>query len=298
MVSFPASGVEAFWWLPVLVAFAISSLTSLGGLSGAFLLLPFQVSVLGFTGPAVTSTNLLFNIVATPAGVIAILREKRMVWPLAIVLSIGTLVGVFVGALARIHLLPDPRGFKLFVAMVLVYIASRLLHSALQKTMKISTANNKSFTVTNSSLTLKHVKFTFHGEDFWLSTLSLFLLSTVVGVVGTIYGIGGGAIIAPFLVAVFRIPVYAVAGPAFFSTFVSSVGGVLAYSILEWAGVSAGLKVQPDWFLGSLLGIGGAIGIYLGSRMQRFVPARLIKLVIFAGVSFVVVKYVLEFFQG
>ena len=34
----------------------------MGGVSGAFLLLPFQVSVLGFTSPAVSPTNLIFNI--------------------------------------------------------------------------------------------------------------------------------------------------------------------------------------------------------------------------------------------
>ena len=69
MFEFPISGVETWWWLPALVAFLISSLTSTGGVSGAFLLLPFQVSFLGFTGPAVSSTNLVYNIVATPGGV-------------------------------------------------------------------------------------------------------------------------------------------------------------------------------------------------------------------------------------
>jgi len=43
------------------VAFAISSFTSAGGVSGAILLLPFQMSVLGFTSPAVSATNQLFT---------------------------------------------------------------------------------------------------------------------------------------------------------------------------------------------------------------------------------------------
>jgi hypothetical protein len=38
--------------LPLLVAFVVSALTAPAGVSGAFLLLPFQVSVLGFTSPA------------------------------------------------------------------------------------------------------------------------------------------------------------------------------------------------------------------------------------------------------
>ena len=90
------------------VAFAISSVTSLGGISGAFLILPFQVSVLGFTGPAVTPTNHLYNIVATPAGILRFVREGRMLWPLAAVIVAGTVPGVIIGSLVRIYLLPDP----------------------------------------------------------------------------------------------------------------------------------------------------------------------------------------------
>ncbi len=152
--------------------------------------------------------------------------------------------------------------------------------------------------MSNARISLKRIEFTFHGEDFSLPTPQLFLLATAVGVIGATYGVGGGSIIAPILVTVFRVPVYAISGPVFLTTFVTSVGGVVAYTVLEWAGVSAGLTVQPDWLLGIMLGVGGAAGIYLGSRVQRFVPARIIKLVIFAAVLIVVVKYVMEFFGG
>jgi len=81
MFTFPVSGVETYWWLPALVAFLISFFTSMGGLSGAFILLPFQVSVLGFSTPAVTPTNLVYNIIAIPGGVYRFIRGKQMVWP-------------------------------------------------------------------------------------------------------------------------------------------------------------------------------------------------------------------------
>ena len=66
---FPASGVTVTPWVPVLVAFVISFFASMGGISGAFLILPFQMSVLGYTHPSVSATNQLFNIVAIPSGV-------------------------------------------------------------------------------------------------------------------------------------------------------------------------------------------------------------------------------------
>src|SRR4030043_71688 len=112
---FPVSGVETNPAIPFLVALVVSSFTSMGGVSGAFLLLPFQVSVLGFTSPAVSPTNLVYNIVAIPSGVYRYLREGRMNWPLAGIIIMGTLPGVFVGAVVRIKYLPDPGAFKLFV---------------------------------------------------------------------------------------------------------------------------------------------------------------------------------------
>jgi uncharacterized membrane protein YfcA len=66
---FPSSGVETYIFIPPLVAFVISFFTSIAGISGAFLLLPFQMSVLGFTTPAVSATNLLYNVTGTPGGV-------------------------------------------------------------------------------------------------------------------------------------------------------------------------------------------------------------------------------------
>ena len=50
----------------LLAAFLISALTTPAGISGAVLLLPFQVNVLGTPGPSVTPTNLLYNVVSTP----------------------------------------------------------------------------------------------------------------------------------------------------------------------------------------------------------------------------------------
>ena len=79
---FETAGIEVSLWLPPLAAFVVSFFTSMGGVSGAFLLLPFQMSFLGYTAPSVSATNQLFNIVAIPSGVYRYLKEKRMVWPL------------------------------------------------------------------------------------------------------------------------------------------------------------------------------------------------------------------------
>lgn len=83
LTLFPAFEVETWPGLPPLAAFAVSFFSSMVGISGAFLLMPFQLSVLGYGGPSASATNLVFNLFATPGGVWRYTRDGRMVWPLA-----------------------------------------------------------------------------------------------------------------------------------------------------------------------------------------------------------------------
>jgi uncharacterized membrane protein YfcA len=128
-----------------------------------------------------------------------------------------------------------------------------------------------------------------------VSVSGIFLLCFIVGIVGGVYGIGGGAIVAPFLVTYFGLPVYTVAGAALMGTFVTSVAGVAFYSAL--APFYPHLSVAPDWLLGLLFGLGGMAGMYLGARCQKFVPAKAIKWMLVVILTGTALKYILEFFQ-
>ncbi len=298
---FPISGVSTWIFLPPLVAFVISFFTSMAGVSGAFILLPFQVSVLGYTSPSVSATNQLYNIVAIPSGVWRYLKEGRMVWPLTWAVIIGTLPGVFIGAWVRIQYLPDPKSFKFFAGFVLLYIGFRLLSDILKnKTKKASAQKNGSagsapdFVVSSPQFSLSRVEFEFAGDYYSCSTAGIFILCFIVGIAGGIYGIGGGAIIAPFFVTFFHLPVYTVSGAALMGTFVTSVAGVIFYQLLQ--GLYPEMSVSPDWYLGFLLGAGGFAGIYLGARLQRYVPEHVIKVILCICVLFVAGKYILNFF--
>jgi len=315
---FQTAGIEVAPWLPPLVAFVISFFTSMGGVSGAFLLLPFQISVLGYTAPSVSATNQVFNIVAIPSGVYRYWHEGRMVWPLTWVVIAGTLPGVFAGALIRIVYLPDPRSFKLFAAAVLAFISLKMIGELVRKTRANTpdTAGGEQrfqemvrryrsrssggdmatpawSPVTVNHFTMRRLGYTFYDERFDVSFWGIFLLCLVVGVIGGIYGIGGGAIIAPFLVSFFGLPVYTVAGAALMGTFVTSIAGVTFYQAI--APFYPDMSVAPDWLLGILFGIGGMAGMYLGARCQKFVPARAIKWMLAAIIIFTAGKYLLDF---
>jgi uncharacterized membrane protein YfcA len=295
MVHFPVSGVEVNPLIPLLAAFAVSALTAPAGVSGAFLLLPFQVSVLGFTSPAVSPTNLVYNIFATPGGVYRYVREGRVVWPLAWVVILGTLPGAFVGALLRVTVLADPRAFEVFVGLVLLYFGVRLLYGVLARKREPAgegTGAGRS-TVRIVSASPLRVEYEYGGKSYAFGTPAIFALSLVVGVIGGIYSIGGGSIIAPFLVTVFGLPVYTVAGATLIGTFVTSVAGVEFYELLAATGFGANMAIAPDWLLGLTLGVGGLAGTYAGARLQRHVPERLIRGVLGALVTLLALKYIL-----
>ena len=318
-MTFPISGVTTNLLFPPLVAMVISFFTSMGGISGAFLLLPFQMNVLNYTAPSVSGTNHVFNIVAIPSGVYRYIMEGRMAWPLTWVVIAGTLPGVFIGYYLRVLYLPDPKAFKLFVGCVLLYIGIRLFRDlfggnkdrsagakALEEKFKarafkmrkehhakIAAGIPADAVVRTISLSLKRVEYEFWGERFSFSTIGMFALAFVVGIIGGAYGIGGGAIIAPFCVAFFQLPIYTIAGATLMGTFITSVSGALFFSVIP---ATNGVSPLPDWPLGILFGIGGFVGMYLGAKTQKFIPQKAIKTVLGLGITSLAVKYILQFF--
>src|SRR5437588_3282654 len=104
----------------LLAAYQIAALATPAGISGAVLLLPFQVSVLGTPSPSVTATNLLYNVVATPGALYRYWRQHQTGGSLTRILLAGTIPGVVAGAIVRVELLPGPEVFNLVIAAVLI----------------------------------------------------------------------------------------------------------------------------------------------------------------------------------
>ena len=316
-LTFRVSGVTTNIILPPLISLVISFFTSMGGISGAFLLLPFQMSVLNYTAPSVSGTNHVFNIVAIPSGVHRYIKEGRMAWPLTWVVIAGTLPGVFIGYYLRVLYLPDPKTFKLFVGCVLLYIGIRLFkdlfgdkdRSAGAKVLEekfkarafemrkehhemMAAGLPADAVVRTISVSLQKVEYEFWGERFSFNTLGMFALAFAVGIIGGAYGIGGGAIIAPFCVAFFQLPVYTIAGATLTGTLITSVAGALFFSVLP---ATRGVSPMPDWPLGVLFGAGGFAGMYLGAKTQKYMPQKFIKIFVGTAIIFLAIKYITQY---
>lgn len=244
-------------------AFAIAVLATPAGISGAVLLLPFQVGVLGTPSPAVTPTNLLYNVVATPGALIRYWRQGQSGGRLAALLMAGTLPGVVAGSVIRVQFLPGPKVFDLVVAGVLLPVGLWL--TVTEPTRSDETA----------------------PRPRAIPVPALISVAAAVGCVGGIYGIGGGSILAPLLIGTGRAPAQ-VAPAALASTFVTSVAGVVTFTVLS---LHAHGAVAPDWPTGIALGAGGLAGGYVGARIQSRLPDAVIRRLVGILVMVIGVRY-------
>jgi uncharacterized protein len=229
------------------IAFCLSAVTTPVGVSGAVFLVPVQVSILHTPNPALTPTNLLYNVIAIPGALLRFHSEGRLGGPLLWLLSLGTLPGVVAGAIIRVELLSGPEAFLAVIAVVLLPLGVWLLLGQPAPVRK-------------------------QGDRRGL----IVLLSVVVGTVGGVYGIGGGSILAPVLVGL-GYTVREVAPAALAATFLTSIVGVATFAVLS---LSASGDIAPDWTVGIALGLGGLAGGFLGARLQQRVPERTLRRVL------------------
>ena len=247
----------------MVAAYGIAVLATPAGVSGAVLLLPFQVSVLGTPSPSVTPTNLLYNVVATPGALYRYWRQGQTGGRLALVLIVGTVPGVIAGSVIRVELLPGPRVFDVVVAAVLLPLGAWLALTRPAPGDRLARPARP------------------------IPVPALVFLAAAVGCIGGIYGIGGGSILAPVLIGTGRLPSQ-VAPAALASTFVTSVAGVVTFAVLS---IHEPGSVTPDWRTGLALGIGGLAGAYTGARLQSHLPDALIRRVLGILVIAIGVRY-------
>jgi hypothetical protein len=233
------------WPVGAVCAFLLALATTPAGVSGAVLLLPVQVSVLGVPSPAVTPTNLLFNVLSTPGALMRFGREGRLGGPLTKLLVAGTMPGVIAGAIIRVRWLSNSHDFTLLAAGVLLPLGLWLMLGGQGTVPERPAPTRRARALT------------------WL-------LALVVGTVGGIYGIGGGSLLAPILIAV-GFSVYEVAPATLAATLITSVVGIVTYQILQ---LTQGGAIAPEWVLGAFLGAGGFAGSYCGARLQSRLPER------------------------
>ncbi len=279
---FPIADVEVAWYIPPLFTMCLSFFTGMAGLSGAFLIMPFQVEVLGYVTPSVSATNQFYNFISIPNSLYRYYKEKRLLMPLSLAILCGLVPGSILGTAIRAFILTDQSDFRIYSFFIFLYLTFNMTRDYLRKdTQKTKPKDPYSLKIIEN--TLEKCTFSFDGKTYSYKVRSIVLLTAAIATIGTSYGIGGGVFLAPLILYYFRIPVYITAAPMLLLTLASSFISVSCSTIFALFFPSNGL--MPDFMLGALFGIGGLIGMTAAARVQKYVPESKIKLMLIIALA-------------
>lgn len=233
------------WSLGLFVAgLLIGALGTLIGAGGGWMIVPLLMFGAGFRPPDAVGTSLAVVFLNALSGSIAYMLQGRVLYRMGVVFAIATIPGALLGASLVQHL--TSRWFTLLFGGFLLVLAATLHRGrALSVSPRWRGGDAR-------------------AEDAALRSPVMLVgaaLSFAVGVISSLFGIGGGIIHVPFLIVGLGLPVHAATATSHFVLAVTSLTGSLAF--LRHGQVDLGVAAAMG--LGVLLGAQG--GARLSSRM-------------------------------
>ncbi|GAB6948359.1 hypothetical protein JCM16161A_24890 [Vulcanisaeta sp. JCM 16161] len=207
------------------IALVISFVTSQGGISGAYLLLPIQSYILNTTNPVITSTNLMYNLVSIPLSIHRYVRERRPAMSLTLILIMSSSIGAVLGTWLRRHYLIGGYVFSYFMGSVLLTLAMELiLSSLLIREIRIYEEVLRCY-----RRRLLLIITTTKDNTYKVNIPLLVIITVLVGIIGSAYGIGGASILSPILMGPMGLLAYVISGSTLIVTFIVSMMGNIVY---------------------------------------------------------------------
>jgi hypothetical protein len=229
----------------------ISTIGAMTGLGGGFLAVPFLIIFWGQSRPDAVLTSFVLILGNSISSSISYLRSKMVELRLALVMFVCTIPSVVIGylLLQRIH----SALFDLAFAALLIVVTA----------LTLATKRDKDAD--------KHCGIKFRDIPF-----PVYVLSFIAGLLGSLFGIGGGAVFMPTQVAYLKMRVrIAVA---------TSMTVIAAMALFRVFIVSGGVF---DYELAIPMMLGGLVGGQIGSAIAKRVKGRFLLYVLGACLIFI-----------
>ena len=218
--------------LLALLGVALGAFGTLVGAGGGFLLVPILLFIYPDTPPDTITAMSLFVVFANAAsGTVAYWRQRRIDLLTGGLFAIATLPGAVAGAIL-VGYIPRQQ-FNILFAAALGGIGAWLLLSRRATAIRAPLTGEG---VLRRSIT-DHTGYTYvYGYRLWHGLA----ISTVVGFVSSLLGIGGGIVHVPVMVVMLRFPVYVATATSHFvlalmaleATLVHVADGTLAWNLV------------------------------------------------------------------
>ena len=212
------------------------------GAGGGFILVPALLIIMDMPPEIAAGTGLVVVMVNALSGISSFIRDKRIEYFLSIFILIGALPGSFIGVrLAEI--LPAETFYAAFGVMLLVLSGFLFWKNS----GKQGEGTGKEPVVLTTPV-----------------KISLVLVGIMMGIVSTFFGIGGGWLMVPILIYIYRVTPYRATATSIFSLCLYSIAGVMIH-------MSSG---HVDWPVAIWGGIGAMLGAQVGVFISRRIPGK------------------------
>lgn len=246
------------------VSAAVGFISGLFGIGGGFMMTPLLI-FMGVPPAIAVATGSAQIAASSTTGTIAYWRRQAVDVRLGLILlsagMVGTLIGVWAfGALRRMG--------QLDLVIVVSYVTLLLSVGTLMffESVRSLIAQQQGQAIAGNGRVKRPwyfalpLRMRFPQSHLYTSVLPLMVLAMIIGIIGAVLGIGGGFLMVPALIYLFRVPTSVVVGTSLFQILFT----MLAATILHAANNQA-----VDILLALILILGGVFGAQFGARAAR-----------------------------
>lgn len=241
--------------LLALLGVGLGAFGTLVGAGGGFLLVPILLFVYPETPPETITAMSLFVVTANAAsGTVAYWRQRRIDLLTGAIFALATLPGAVAGAVLVGYI---PRHiFNIIFAVALLGIGGWLMFSPTAAAIREPLTGKG---ILRRRIT-DHTGYTYvYGYNVWQGVG----ISTVVGFVSSLLGIGGGIVHVPVMVVLLRFPVYVATAT---SHFVLALMAAEATAVHIFDGT---LAWGPVLFRSAAIALGAIVGAQAGAHFSH-----------------------------
>lgn len=230
------------------------------GLGGGFIMVPVLRIFFGLSPALAAGTSLVLVVANSASGTVAYLRQKRVDVKLGLIIAAAGLPGSVIGALLVVRI--SGIFFDLLFAAFLILAAIDLLARRGQPTGDRNAADKRPIPA-------------------WRSLPVGFF----VGLVSSLFGIGGGVVLLPALLNFSTLPIHAVSATSHFVILLTAPIGLAAHAAQHDVQTAHAIPLALGGFLG------GPVGAALSARLQSPVLLRLISLALIGAALALVLRH-------
>lgn len=278
----PIADLTISIWLILGIGAAVGVVSGLFGIGGGFLMTPLLL-VLGIPPAVAVGTGSMPILATSLSGAIAQNRRGNVDVTLSLVLTVGGLVGAFIGVEAM-RALRQLGQFDVTVALAYVVLLGLVALLMLFENLTILHQSRRS-PPPRLRRRSEHVwlhglpwKMRFRKSKLYVSALPPLVIGSFVGFLIAVMGFGGSLIVVPALIYLMRVPANIAVGTSLLqATLVSAATIVLTSSVNHSVDASLGAILVAGVVIGTPLGVTASSGLKVWQL--RIVLAALVFLV-------------------